>query len=539
MKPSFRNPQLILLYALTLTLSAGSSAQAADGTPVWTNQFNGTGNSADVATAVVVDASGNVIVTGRTLNGSFNYATIKYSNAGVPLWTNIFGRSLGANNQAIAVGADASGNILVTGYATGSGNDWATLKLSSAGAPVWTNYFGGSAFEDDQPYALAVDGNGDVIVTGVANYTASGQNYTTVKYSSTGAKLWTNVYSGTLTTLNDVAHAMAVDAGGNVYVTGESRRTVFDSSVVTIKYTSAGVPVWTNIFNGSGSGVTIGASLALDANSNIYVAGNIYAGIGYGGAGQQDFLALKYSNAGVILWTNTIDGPQHGSDFATAVGADRNGNAFVTGYARDLTTTYDYLTIKYFSNGTPAWTNTYASAAAGGDVPSALAVDGDGNVIVTGYSGGGGPSAENMTTVKYSNSGALLWVHAFNGTANLDDEGHALAVDTNGNVFVTGFGNFTGSGVDCVTIKYSGSGDGSGGSPFYIVTTNAAFGLSNGFFGFNIVGPSGSNTIIEASSNLQTWIPLHTNPLPGGITYFSDPQPPVLPHRFYHALLLP
>jgi hypothetical protein len=144
-----------------------------------------------------------------------------------------------------------------------------------------------------------------------------------------------------------------------------------------------------------------------------------------------------------------------------------------------------------------------------------------------------------MTTVKYSNSGALLWVHAFNGTANLDDEGHALAVDTNGNVFVTGFGNFTGSGVDCVTIKYSGSGGGSGGSPFYIVTTNAAFGLSNGFFGFNIVGPSGSNTIIEASSNLQTWIPLHTNPLPGGITYFSDPQPPVLPHRFYHALLLP
>ena len=54
-------------------------------------------------------------------------------------------------------------------------------------------------------------------------------------------------------------------------------------------------------------------------------------------------------------------------------------------------------------------------------------------------------------------------------------------------------------------------------------------------FGFNVIGPSGSNVVIQASTDLQTWIPLQTNLLGSGPLYFSDPQWTNYPERFYRA----
>ncbi|HUD46490.1 MAG TPA: choice-of-anchor tandem repeat GloVer-containing protein [Candidatus Baltobacteraceae bacterium] len=72
-----------------------------------------------------------------------------------------------------------------------------------------------------------------------------------------------------------------------------------------------------------------------------------------------------------------------------------------------------------------------------------------------------------------------------------------------------------------------------------IATTNAAFGFTNGVFGFSISGPAGSNVVIEVSADLKTWIPLQTNHLGGGPLYFSDSQSPTNRQRFYRAELLP
>ena len=75
--------------------------------------------------------------------------------------------------------------------------------------------------------------------------------------------------------------------------------------------------------------------------------------------------------------------------------------------------------------------------------------------------------------------------------------------------------------------------------PLVIVTTNAAFGFTNGVFGFDVTGPSGSNVVIQASTDLHTWIPLQTNLLGSGPLYFSDSQSPANPRRFYRAQLAP
>jgi hypothetical protein len=70
-----------------------------------------------------------------------------------------------------------------------------------------------------------------------------------------------------------------------------------------------------------------------------------------------------------------------------------------------------------------------------------------------------------------------------------------------------------------------------------INTTNTAFGFTNGVFGFDVSGPAGSNVVIQASTNLQTWIPLQTNLLGGGLLYFSDSQSTTNARRFYRLQL--
>jgi hypothetical protein len=72
-----------------------------------------------------------------------------------------------------------------------------------------------------------------------------------------------------------------------------------------------------------------------------------------------------------------------------------------------------------------------------------------------------------------------------------------------------------------------------------IITTNAAFGFTNGVFGFNVSGPVGASVIIQASTDLQTWIPLQTNLLGSGPLYFSDAQAPTNVQRFYRAQFSP
>ena len=72
-------------------------------------------------------------------------------------------------------------------------------------------------------------------------------------------------------------------------------------------------------------------------------------------------------------------------------------------------------------------------------------------------------------------------------------------------------------------------------TPLAISTTDSAFGFTNGVFGFDVIGPSGSNVVIQASTDLHTWIPLQTNLLVNGLFYFSDPQSTTNVQRFYRA----
>jgi hypothetical protein len=101
-------------------------------------------------------------------------------------------------------------------------------------------------------------------------------------------------------------------------------------------------------------------------------------------------------------------------------------------------------------------------------------------------------------------------------------------------------GEFTIAGTNVSAYAAEASLAGTPVSPaLALITANAAFGFTNGVFGFDVAGPAGSNVVIQASTNLQTWIPLQTNLLGSGLLHFSDAQSPANRHRFYRAQLSP
>ena len=403
-----------------------------------------------------MDAQGNVIVTGYSIGGGYNsdYATIKYSNSGVPLWTNRYNGSANGADFATALAADASDNVIVTGSSgvnfMSYDVDYVTIKYSSAGEPLWTNRYDAPVHGDDEASALAVDGGNNVIVTGSSSATAFPffhYNYLTVKYSSDGTPLWINRYG--LGGGGDGANAVATDGNNDVIVTGAAANLSGYSDCVTVKYSSNGAPLWTNRYNGPANWADAGIAVAVDASNDVIVTGLSYASASYNNA---DYLTLKYSSAGVPLWANFYNGSGNSNDLVRALALDRNGNVIVTGESNNGTNR-DYATVKYSSAGAPLWTNRYNGPANSDDIAYAVAVDADSSVIVTGFSADAGGHADYLT-IAYSSAGVPLWTNRHDSPTNGNDMAFAVAVDGPGNMFVTGYS--TSEVVpDYLTIKYA------------------------------------------------------------------------------------
>lgn len=198
----------------------------------------------------------------------------------------------------------------------------------------------------------------------------------------------------------DQAHAMIMDGGGNIYVTGTSSNATSGSDYLTAKYDATGNLLWATRYNGPGNGNDVALALAVDAFGNPVVTG-VSVGSGTG----NDYATIKYDgDTGAQLWVVRYNGPANLEDQANAVGLDASGNVFVTGFSRSASSGDDYTTIKYDgATGTGLWTNRYNGPGNANDHAMALAVDTSGNVIVTGVSRGS-VSGDDYATVKYNGS---------------------------------------------------------------------------------------------------------------------------------------
>ncbi|MGH7495311.1 MAG: SBBP repeat-containing protein [bacterium] len=421
----------------------------------WVARYNGPGNFDDYAIALAVDAAGNVYVTGRSLGSGtqYDYATVKYNSAGAEQWVSRYNGPGNADDVVCALSGDDTGNVYVTGYSYGSGTgaDYATVKYNSAGAEQWVSRLNGPGNLDDVAHALAVDDSGNVYVTGSAYDVLTGYDYTTVKYSATGAEQWIARYNGSGNPPHDFASFVTVDGPGNVYVTGYSTSGGITVDYATIKYNSAGAERWVSRYNGQGNFDDVAYALAVDLLGNVYVTGVS------GDHPQYDYATVKYDSAGAEQWVSRYNGPGNSGDDATAIAVDPAGNVLVTGYSFGPDTDFDYATVKYNSAGAEQWIARYNGLGNSDDHTNAIVVDPAGNVYVTGYSYGSSPFYD-YATIKYDATGTEQWVVRYNGPGNSDDRAIAITLDPAGNVYVTGSSFGAGPFFDYATIKYNSAG---------------------------------------------------------------------------------
>jgi uncharacterized delta-60 repeat protein len=436
--------------AVACAIIAGSLCYAQE----WITIYDGPANGWDEAKAIAVDGSGNVYVTGRSLGSGtdWDYATIKYNSSGDTVWVRRYNGPGNYTDDAEAIAVDGSGNVYVTGRSWGSGSDydWATIKYNASGAEQWVRRYNGPYNIIDEAYAIAVDGSGYVYVTGFSVWQSStSEDYTTIKYNSNGDTVWVRRYDGPPNNNTDEAFAIAVDGSGNVYVTGRSTGSGTSPDYATIKYNSSGVQQWVSRYNGPYNAWDEARAIAVDGIGNVYVTGYIWTS-----DTTRDFATIKYNSSGVEQWVRRYVGPDYDWDEAPAIAVDGSGNVYVNGTSIGTGTDEDYATIKYNSAGDTLWVRRYNGSGNYRDEAGAIAVDGSGNVYVTGCTYELATSYD-YTTIKYTSSGDTVWVRKYDYA---DDWAHAIALDGSGFVYVTGLRGGFGSGGDYATIKYSSLG---------------------------------------------------------------------------------
>ncbi len=421
--------------------------------------YNGWVNGWNSPSALAVDGQGNVLVTGKSaVNGiGFDYATLKYDPTGNLLWEQ---RYVGLGNGSMwnlpsALAVDRRGDVLVTGKSLGvTNNDIVTLKYGPDGNLLWGQRYDSPERGDDEAYALVATKYRFALVAGRSLNKRGNYDYVILKYDPDGHLFWERRYDGSGNG-DDEARALAVDGLGNVYVTGLSVGNGIGQDIVTLKYDPNGNLLWAQRYNDTGSGNDQARALAVDGLGNVYVTGQSWNG------SSADYVTLKYDPNGNLLWARYYDGTGNGDNNPVALALHQvtvNNEikvfVYVTGRSMGDDTNYGFATVKYDADGTLLWEKRYNTPGRDSDGATALAVDGQGNVYVTGTVQGRSANAD-YATLKYDTNGKLLWQVQYDGQANKQDSATALAVDGQGNVYVTGGSTVEGSGIsEIVTVKY-------------------------------------------------------------------------------------
>jgi hypothetical protein len=351
---------------------------------------------------------------------------------------------------------------------------------------LYSSFLGGLA--GDWGYGIAVDSSGNAYITGVTyssdfpavvgpdlSYNGGGDAFV-AKVNPSGTAL---VYSSFLGgSDHEVGFGIAVDSSGNAYVTGYTSSSDFPAVVgpdtsyngkddaFVAKVNPAGTALVYAGFLG-GSGDDVGNGIAVDSSGNAYVTGGTFSsdfpavmGPHLSYSGSLDVFVVKINPAGTTLvYSGFLGGSA--PDVGYGVAVDSSGNAYVTGSTRspDFPTTLgayntsfkgheDAFVAKVNPTGTAL---LYSSFLGGSELDWGwdIAVDSSGNVYVTGNTYSSDFPAVVGPDLSF-NGGWDAFLAKVNpdGTALVysgflggsdEDRGYGIAVDSSGNAYVTGY----------------------------------------------------------------------------------------------------
>ena len=399
----------------------------AEPTLTWNTFLGGSGNDTlgNLGNNIAVDGSGNVYVTGNSSatwgtpvqafgGGTRDAFVAKFDSSGNLIWNTFLGGTGNESGHGICV--DGSGNVYVGGYGSatwgtplqafgGGANDAFVAKLASDGSLTWNSFLGGTG--DDRGYSLALDGSGNVYVSGnsgatwgtpVEAFSGGTSEAFAAKLGNDGSLTWNSFLGSSGAT--DTAYAVTVDGNGNVYVSGNSGAT-WGTPVqahgggtdgFAAKLSDSGSLTW-NTFLGT-AGTDAANGVVVDASGDVYICGLSSATWGspvraFSG-GANDAFTVRLSNSGTLTWNTFLGGAS--GDWGGGIAIDASGNVYVGGYSSatwgtpslPYTASTDVFAAAVDTNGNLVW-NAFLGGS-GSDMFSPIAVSG-GNVYVAGQSG--------------------------------------------------------------------------------------------------------------------------------------------------------
>ena len=296
--------------------------------------------------------------------------------------------------------------------------------------------------------------------------------------------IWSSYYGGSGT---DYSYTCITDATGNIYIAGYTTSTTGIASggfqntygggtydAFMAKLDSAGYPIWTTYYGGTGDDYASG--LTRDPSGNIYLAGYTTTSTNLASGGFQNAISpgatnnaylAKFTPAGTRIWgtyyssgtTGAATMPVNGSQ---PICTDGSGNVYFTGltntaglssggFQNTIGGGQDAYLVKFDAAGNRLWATYYGGAS--GDNGYSCSTDGSGNVYMvgqassTGLASGGFQNALNgsfdMLVVKFDPSGSRLWATYFGGSGS--ELATACVADNAGNLYVGG--NTTSTGI--------------------------------------------------------------------------------------------
>lgn len=410
---------------------------------------------------------------------------------GTLLWAKRFGDT---NDQTVTrVTTDHDGNVILAGSFSGHLNfgggslasagdyDVFVAKLGPGGAHVWSKSYGDASTQTAG--GVAVDSMGNVLVAGQFSGTVDfgGKSLTTggsvnadvfiTKLSPEGDHLWSFGFGDASA---QFATGVAVDAAGNVFVTGSFSGTldfsggdggaaaltaVTETDMYLVKLDAAGNHLWSQRFGVVGENYATG--VAVDGDGNVFMTGFFMGTLDFGGTtfmnnAETPFLA-KFDTNGNHQWSTSFQGPQGGEVGGVAING--TGKAILAG---GFTGTVDFGTAtlttqggddiflgSFGEGGSDQWVSRFGDMNIG-QFGQGVATGKNGNIAMAGrFTGaadfGGGQLASaggfDAFLAKFDAKGKHQWSKRFGDTA--DQKAHSVALDPSDNVFVTGV--FTGA----------------------------------------------------------------------------------------------
>jgi hypothetical protein len=432
-------------------------------------------------------------------------------------WAKVIGGALAANEPNIAncVTTDASGNVYTTGNFFGSNvnfnpgfvpvilssgtaaPDVFFAKYTAVGNCLWARSIVGS---QGRGYSISVDAGGNVYVTGIfggsgvdidpgpgtATLSATISDIFVAKYDASGNYLWAIGIGGAG---GDFSKSIALDASGNVYVTGRFQSSIVDfdpgpgianltlsgnTDIFIAKFTTGGNYLWAKSVGGVGNNINLSNAITTDASGNAYITGYFQgAAVDFDpgpatatlGSSGSDIYFAKYDVNGNYIWAKSISAANN-TNAGLSISADGPGNIYVTGNFQGSIVDFDpgpaTATLnagsstamffgKYGTNGNYIWAKSIPNATG-----ISIAKNAAGKVYVTGgfsspvdFDPGPGTATlsgtSNIFFAKYDASGNYVWAKPIEGTT-YNTYARSITVDGTDNVYITGA--LTGTNVD-------------------------------------------------------------------------------------------